>query len=68
MNYTVYQLMDQFRRYQLKVSFDSWEKYKIAGATELEDPDNWYKDLYSEEEEEKEANTKNSNDSWFEAF
>ena len=65
MNYTVYQLMDQFKRYQLKVSFDSWEKYKIAGATELEDPENWYKDLYSEEEK---TNVNNSNDNWFETL
>lgn len=65
MNYTVYQLMDQFRRYQLKVSFDSWEKSKIAGATDLEDPENWYRDLYSKEEN---ANNKNSNDSWFEVL
>ena len=60
MNYTVYQLMDQFKRYQLKVSFDSWEKYKIAGATDLEDPENWYRDLYS-----KEIQMNNSNDDWF---
>jgi len=49
----------------LKASFDSWEKYKIAGATDLEDPENWYRDLYSKEED---TNNKNSNDSWLEVL
>jgi len=38
MNYTVYQLMDEFNRYELKLSYDTWERYRIAGAKDLKDP------------------------------
>lgn len=46
MNYTVYQLMDQFNRFILKMQYDSWTQYRIAGATGLETPEEWLKDLY----------------------
>lgn len=46
MNYTVYQLMDEFRRYELKLHYDAWEKYRIAGATGMEDPEDWLKDIH----------------------
>lgn len=46
MNYTVYQLMDEFNRYELKLNRDSWERYTIAGATNLEDPEDWFKDIH----------------------
>ena len=48
MNYTVYQLMDEFNRYQLKLNYDAWEKYKIAGATGMSDPEDWLKDIHDE--------------------
>lgn len=46
MNYTVYQLIDQFKRFELKVHYDNWLKFKIAGATGMEDPDDWMKDIH----------------------
>lgn len=46
MNYTVYQLMDVFNRFELKVHYDSWERYRIAGATGLDDPEDWFKDIH----------------------
>ena len=48
MNYTVYQLMDEFNRYELKLHYDSWERYKIAGATGMDNPDDWLKDIHEE--------------------
>ena len=48
MNYTVYQLMDEFNRYELKLHYDSWEKYRIAGATGLDDPEDWLKDIHED--------------------
>ena len=46
MNYTVYQLMDEFNRYMLKMHYDAWERYRIAGATGMEDPEDWLKDIH----------------------
>ena len=46
MNYTVYQLMDVFNRFELKNHYDSWERYRIAGATGLDDPEDWFKDIH----------------------
>lgn len=46
MNYTVYQLMDQFNRFLLQLHYDSWVKWKIAGAEGMQEPEDWLKDLY----------------------
>ena len=35
MNYTVYQLMDEFNRFELKLHYDQWTQYRVAGATGL---------------------------------
>jgi hypothetical protein len=32
MEYTVYQLFDEFRRFEKKMSYDTWFKAKLAGA------------------------------------
>ena len=47
MNYTVYQLMDEFNRYMLKLRYDSWQRFKIAGAKDMEDPEDWLKDVHN---------------------
>jgi hypothetical protein len=46
MNYTVYQLMDEYNRFQLKTKYDTWIKFKVAGATGMEDPEDWLKDIH----------------------
>lgn len=46
MNYTVYQLFDEFERYQLKEAHDSYIKVKLAGATDVKEPEDWQKDLH----------------------
>ena len=46
MNYTVYQLMDEFTRYQLKLQYDMYDRYRRAGATDLKEPEDWLKDIY----------------------
>lgn len=56
MQYTVYQLFDQFRRFEKKYSYDTWFKAKLAGAENLEDVDSWLSD-----EEEKIVSRPSSN-------
>lgn len=48
MDYTIYQLMDEFTRYQLKVGYDSYIQFKCAGATDMKDPEDWYKDIHND--------------------
>ena len=57
MDYTVYQLLDQFNRYVLKLHYDTWQKYRIAGATGMEDPQDWFKDIHT-------FDAHNEKDSW----
>ena len=41
MNYTIYQLYDEFTRFQMKQEFDIYLKAKMAGAQDLEEVQNW---------------------------
>lgn len=47
MNYTVYQLFDEFDRFELKEQFDLYTRAQLAGARDLKEVENWKKDLYS---------------------
>lgn len=47
MDYTIYQLMDEFNRYQLKSRYDTYIQFKCAGATDMQDPEDWFKDIHS---------------------
>ena len=55
MDYTVYQLYDEFQRYQLKVQWDAYVQARMAGAKDLEEVDNWMIDL---QEQDKNKNKK----------
>ena len=46
MHYTVYQLYDEFQRFELKQNFDIYLQAKMAGAKDMEEVDNWMKDLH----------------------
>ena len=48
MDYTVYQIMDEFTRYQLKLQNDMYDRWRRAGATGLEgkQPEDWLKDIH----------------------
>lgn len=41
MKYTVFQLIDQFRRFNMQDNYDLYIKLKIAGAKDLEQVKNW---------------------------
>lgn len=44
--YTIYQLYDVFERYQLKTAQDFYVKAKMAGAKDIEEVEDWRKDLH----------------------
>ena len=47
MNYTIYQLMDEFKRFELKMSYDQWERYKVGQFTGLpQHPEDWLRDIH----------------------
>lgn len=43
---TVYQLFDLFQRYEMKENFDMYIQARMAGAQDLEEVDNWMKDIH----------------------
>ena len=45
MNYTVYQLLDEFQRFELKMAYDMFIKARLAGAKDLKEPKDWMKDI-----------------------
>ena len=47
MNYTIYQLFDQIKRYELKTSYDLYVKGKFAGAQDTKEPEDWMKSVHS---------------------
>ena len=47
MQYTVYQLMDEFERFRMKQDFDIYVQAKMAGAKDLDEVKNWMEDIHS---------------------
>lgn len=47
LQYTVFQLKDEFKRYQKKQAFDVYVQAKMAGAKDLDEVDNWMDDIHS---------------------
>lgn len=46
MEYTVYQLLDEFKRWQLETAYDMNLKARLAGATNLDEVENWMDDIH----------------------
>ena len=46
MNYTVYQLFDEFQRFELKMGYDMFIKARLAGAKDIKEPEDWMKDIH----------------------
>ena len=51
-NYTVFQLVDEFKRFQLKETFDFTFQAKMAGAQKIKDAKDWMGDLESDDKED----------------
>lgn len=50
-NYSVFQLINQFKRFQLKQNYDVYISAKMAGATGMDEADNWTGDLYTRKDD-----------------
>lgn len=48
MNYTLYQLFEEYQRYTTKVQFDMNIQMRMAGAKDVSNPKNWMDDLRDE--------------------
>ena len=46
-NYTIYQLFDEFKRYELKMSNDIYIQACMAGAQDLKEVEDWMKNIHS---------------------
>lgn len=53
MQYTVFQLYDEFQRYQAKMQWDAYVQARMAGAKDLDEVDNWMIDLRSQDNKTK---------------
>lgn len=51
-NYTVFQLVDEFKRFQLKETFDFTFQAKMAGAQKIKDAKDWMGDIESNDKED----------------
>ena len=47
LNYTTYQLFDEFKRYELKVGHDIYVQAKMAGAKDLKEVEDWMQDIHA---------------------
>ena len=47
MQYTVYQIFNEFERFKMKQDFDIYIQAKMAGAKDLEEVKNWMDDIHS---------------------
>ena len=47
LQYTVYQLFDEFYRFRMKQDFDLYVQAKMAGAKDLEEIENWMGEIHS---------------------
>lgn len=48
LQYTVYQLLDEFHRFLLREDFDLYIKASLAGAQDLKEVENWMGDIHSD--------------------
>lgn len=46
MEYTIYQLFDQIKRFELKDAYDMNIQSRLAGAKDIKDPEDWMKSIH----------------------
>ena len=48
MDYTIYQLFDQIKRYELKIGYDLYIQGQLAGVKDAKEPEDWMKSIHSD--------------------
>lgn len=48
MQYTIYQISDEYRRFCLKTEYDFYVQAKMQGAENIKEPEDWMQDMYDE--------------------
>ena len=48
LNYTIYQLFDEFQRYQMKINWDIHLQAQMAGAKDSQEVEDWMEDIHSD--------------------
>lgn len=56
MDYTIYQLFDEFKRFQLKMNHDYVLQARLAGAKDIKDAEDWMSNIHSDDKSIKEEN------------
>lgn len=51
LNYSIFQLFDEFKRFQLKIEWDVHLQAQLAGAKDLQQVKDWMEDIHSEIDE-----------------
>ena len=46
MEYTIPQLFDEYKRFEMKIQYDIYVKQKLAGAKDVKEVDFWMEDIY----------------------
>lgn len=48
MDYTIYQLFDQIKRYELKIGYDLYIQGQLVGVKDAKEPEDWMKSIHSD--------------------
>lgn len=58
LDYTVFQLFDQYKRYTMKYQADIYMEAQLAGAKDMQQPQNWMGDIYRRPQNEQDIKDK----------
>ena len=48
MQYTIYQISDEYKRFCLKTEYDFFIRAKLQGVKDIKEPEDWMQDMYDE--------------------
>ena len=57
MQYTIYQISDEYKRFCLKEEYDFYVKAKLQGAEKIKEPEDWMQDMYDDKSKKSSASS-----------